>query len=260
MKNNTNKKPEGLALPEGAKPGPNCGVTAMAIAAGISFDSAWDILEKIHTNRRGGLLSNIKTKNNMFSKKIKFTGGTYDNERREAYRKIGLKYKKFITKEICNIAKFATKNKYAYNLNLKQFVEWGAVKNKTYIVTTTHHVQVVKDGWVIDQGGPKHIDEFNGKLKHVNEILEVTKIRKASKNNKYENKVFYAKDINMKNPRKEKTFGYHSMEIILNNPGRDYEFYIKQGGRSNDLAWDIKKGNVVVREKGAGNGGYFKCK
>ena len=91
MTNTTNKKPEGLALPEGARSGPNCGVTAMAIAANISFDAAWDLLERLHRDRRGGLLSNIKTKNNMFSKKTKFTGATYDDVREIAYKKIGLK-------------------------------------------------------------------------------------------------------------------------------------------------------------------------
>jgi len=231
-----NNKPEGLALPEGARIGPNCGVTAMAIAAGISFDSAWDLLERVDRRSK------------------KFTGATFDADRERAYKKLGLKTTKINWKDRYDIAK----KKGNLNLTLRNFVEWGTAKGKTYIVTTTGHVQVVKDGWVIDQGGAKPIEEFHGKAKHIDSIHEVGKIRKASKNHKYENKVFYAKDTNMKNPRKQKTFGYHSMEIILNNPGCDYEFYIKQGGRSNDLAWDIKKGNIVVKEKGTGNGGYFK--
>jgi len=245
MKNN---KPEGLALPEGARSGPNCGVTAMAIAANISFDSAWDLLKRVHRDRRGGHLSNIKTNNNMFSKKTKFTGATHDAERELAYKLIGLKTTKLNWKDKYAIAK---KNG-NFVLTLKNFVEWGTAKGKTYIVTTTGHVQVVKDDWVIDQGGAKSIEEYHGKAKHITSVHEVTCMRKAAKNHKYENKVFFAKYLNMKNPRRAGTLGYHSMEIILKNPSRNYEFYIKQGGRSNDLAWDIKKGNVVVKEKEIG--------
>ena len=62
-------------------------------------------------------------------------------------------------------------------LTLKNFVEWGTVKGKTYIVTTTGHCQVVRDGWVIDQAGAKHVDEFHGKNKHINSIHEVGKLK-----------------------------------------------------------------------------------
>ena len=47
------------------------------------------------------------------------------------------------------------------------------------------------------------------------------------------------------NPRKVNTFGWHSMQIILDNPdGIQYEAFIKKGGRAKDLTWDVKKGHV----------------
>ena len=49
-----------------------------------------------------------------------------------------------------------------------------------------------------------------------------------------------------KNPRKEnnkEVCGYASFNLLLKH-GADmpYEFYIKSGGRLEDLKWDIKKG------------------
>tara|TARA_R100001086_G_scaffold122473_1_gene63018 strand:- start:81 stop:641 length:561 start_codon:yes stop_codon:yes gene_type:complete len=51
----------------------------------------------------------------------------------------------------------------------------------------------------------------------------------------------------VKNPRRENTKGFHSMGIIINAGGSvSYEEYIAQGGRPNDLAWDLEKGHVEL--------------
>lgn len=55
-----------------------------------------------------------------------------------------------------------------------------------------------------------------------------------------------AKEGTTENPRREGTHGYKSMQIILDNPGISYEDFISQGGRANDLRWDIEHGNVVA--------------
>lgn len=51
------------------------------------------------------------------------------------------------------------------------------------------------------------------------------------------------------NPRREGTHGHKSFKIILDagKKGISYEDYIAAGGRSNDLAWDIDKGNAEVK-------------
>lgn len=50
------------------------------------------------------------------------------------------------------------------------------------------------------------------------------------------------------NPRRVGTHGFNSMKIILKNPGLTYEQFIERGGRSNDLRWDIDKGNVELKK------------
>ncbi len=53
--------------------------------------------------------------------------------------------------------------------------------------------------------------------------------------------------ISVRNPRREGTKGFHSMGILINaGEPVSYESYIAQGGRSNDLAWDLEKGHVVL--------------
>ena len=50
-----------------------------------------------------------------------------------------------------------------------------------------------------------------------------------------------------KNPRREGTKGFHSMGILINSSiPVSYENYISEGGRPNDLAYDIEKGHVEL--------------
>jgi membrane protein involved in colicin uptake len=55
--------------------------------------------------------------------------------------------------------------------------------------------------------------------------------------------------LKSENTRKPGTFGFNSMKVIFDNPGIVYEDYIKAGGRSNDLTWDIEHGNAEVRDE-----------
>ncbi len=47
------------------------------------------------------------------------------------------------------------------------------------------------------------------------------------------------------NPRRKASHGYHSLQIIIDNPGITTEEYLAKGGRSNDLRWDLAHGNVI---------------
>ena len=58
-------------------------------------------------------------------------------------------------------------------MTLKTFVDQHTIKGKTYIVTTSSHVQVVKDGIVIDQRGSFPISKYWGK----NKKLKKTQIK-----------------------------------------------------------------------------------
>lgn len=48
-------------------------------------------------------------------------------------------------------------------------------------------------------------------------------------------------------PRRQNTFGYRSMAIILNSPGLTTEEFVAAGGRMKDLIWDIKYRRVEVK-------------
>ena len=58
-------------------------------------------------------------------------------------------------------------------------------------------------------------------------------------------KIFPAKGLT-ENPRREGGFGYKAMDVVLRNPGITYEEYVVCGGRKQDLAWDLAKGNVTL--------------
>lgn len=78
-------------------------------------------------------------------------------------------------------------------------------------------------------------------------ISKLSKIGKPS--GKYAGKTIECLTMNrvVKNPRRENTHGFNSMGIIINAGGSvSYEEYIAQGGRPNDLAYDIEKGHVEL--------------
>lgn len=59
-------------------------------------------------------------------------------------------------------------------------------------------------------------------------------------------KIFPAEGLK-ENPRREGGFGYKAMAFIMANPGVSYEDFVEAGGRRQDLAWDIAKGNVTIQ-------------
>ena len=79
----------------------------------------------------------------------------------------------------------------------------------------------VKEKKVAKEGGKKgRASSFEGKIIKVSSELE-------------------------ENPRREGSHGYKSMQILLDNRnGISYEDYITNGGRRQDLAWDIAHGNA----------------
>lgn len=48
------------------------------------------------------------------------------------------------------------------------------------------------------------------------------------------------------NPRRRNSAGFNSLEIIINHPGITTEEFRAQGGRMNDLRWDVEHGHVRV--------------
>ena len=85
----------------------------------------------------------------------------------------------------------------------------------------------------------------------VNEIMDDLRASKAAAPKKTKSafppamKIFPAKGLT-ENPRREGGFGYKAMDVVLRNPGITYEEYVVCGGRKQDLAWDLAKGNVTL--------------
>ena len=225
----SNPKPQTLDLPDGAKRGGNCGVTAVAIAAGISFDLAWDLFKKNCPRIR---------------RNPKWRGSTFSSERTYVMKKLGIKYEIFLNKKMRD-------EKTNRMPTLRKFVEWHTKPNTLYVVTTTHHVQLVMNGWVVDQGGPKSLNDFWGKNKRVEEVEVIIPKRKVASKSQYANvRLFPQAWLMGANPRKKGTRGWHAFEILLKNPGITYENYIAKGGRRQDLEWDLARKRITIIEKG----------
>jgi hypothetical protein len=114
---------EGFALPEGARLGPNCGVTAVAIAAGVSFDHAWEVIKRV-----GGRQGNWK-------------GRTFRKERLQALFILGV-----------NIEPVPMRR-----MTLARFINDVAKFDHRYIVSVTGHTMITKGTAVLDQWGTRSL-------------------------------------------------------------------------------------------------------
>jgi hypothetical protein len=75
---------------------------------------------------------------------------------------------------------------------------------------------------------------------------ETTEAKRGRKSEFTGVKIFPAEGLT-ENPRREGGFGYKAMAFIMENPGVTYEAFIEAGGRRQDLAWDLAKGNVTIK-------------
>jgi len=138
-------------LPSDAKSGPNCGVTAVAVAAGVTFAEAWSTIKKI--GRYGA----------------RWRGVTYPAEQTRALDQLGVKYERVWLKDLGVGRRRVT---------LKKLADKYLARQTLYLVTTTGHIQSVFIdcaglAWVLDQGGRKPVSEHWGKRKMVTRIIRV---------------------------------------------------------------------------------------
>lgn len=142
---------EKLALPTDATRGPNCGLTALAVVAGVTLADATAAYIRQYPRYVG---SNWK-------------GGTRWIYTLQAAKHLGVRYVDDMpldTRYACRIEK---------RMSLKTFVKKHAMPWHRYMIRTTGHVQVVQDGMVIDQCGVRHIDEYRGAGKIVKDVLRI---------------------------------------------------------------------------------------
>lgn len=142
---------EHLALPVDAQHGPNCGLTALAVVAGVTLAEATAAYIRQYPNYVG---SNWK-------------GGTRWTYTMQAAKHLGVRYVDDTPLEDGYNIRIVKR------MSLKTFVKKHAIPGKRYMVRTTGHVQVLQDGMVIDQGGVRHIDEYRGAGKIVKDALRI---------------------------------------------------------------------------------------
>jgi hypothetical protein len=128
----------GLSVPTDIKNDPLCGVLAIAVVSKKTLTETYKIMARKHR-------SNWK-------------GATTLPERMSALNKLGIEYDNVTFKA---------------PISLRKWVAQNAVNDKTYMITTTGHVQVVRNGHVIDQGGCKTIWTYTKCGKKVTNILEI---------------------------------------------------------------------------------------
>ena len=141
-------------------------------------------------------------------------------------------------------------NNYARNINS------GVVKRFADISTGAKRVMKVAESLPIEETPFEHL---NGEKKMNEEVLNqdenkadveihvksANKPKKRGRNSGFEGKMI--KCLVEKNPRRQNTHGFHSMGILINaGEPVSYESYVAQGGRRQDLAWDIQKGYAGI--------------
>ncbi len=111
-----------------------CGVLAVANVANVELATAANVFIKL-----------CKRSPN------KWKGGTRHQDRVKVLNHYKVKWEEFKT----------------VPMTLSHFVDQHTVKGKTYIITTTSHVQLVKDGIVTDQRGSFPVSDYWGKKKRL---------------------------------------------------------------------------------------------
>ena len=132
--------------PTDQRGGPNCGVTATAIVAGVSFQRAWNTW---------------KTLGKAYYQKRNWKGGTFTRDQARALDKLGIEHEDV-----------------AFNRCTLKALAATLERGKVYMVTTTGHVQSVTldeqgAAYVADQRGVKPIADYWGKKKFVTKVREI---------------------------------------------------------------------------------------
>ena len=131
--------PCGLSVPSDIRKDGLCGVLAVAVAAGRTLGEVYRYMARRHRGNWKGSTTNV--------------------ERMNALTHYGVKY----------IGLSLIPNVY----NVQRWARLCARPDVSYIVTTTRHVQVIRNGFVIDQQGLKIIADYWAKGKKVISVLEI---------------------------------------------------------------------------------------
>lgn len=123
---------------------PICGVLAVAVAAGVTYDVAHDAIKR--------------AMHKLTPHRQRFGGWTQPNWQNDALSQLGVKFEETI---------IASKKPKLINA-IADFEP-----DVTYIVGTPKHVQVIRNGVLIDQGKLAPVATCSQAKKHVNRIVKI---------------------------------------------------------------------------------------
>lgn len=137
---------EGLYVPGDTPSGPNCGVTAVAVVASVPFTTAKQAFQQARLMLRGKPY------------RRSWKGSTQCHERKKALQLLGVKFKGYVPPR----------------MTLEHWVDQHTCRDVSYLVTTTGHCQVVRNGHVSDQiQEAVKIEHYRWKRKHVQHVFEI---------------------------------------------------------------------------------------
>ena len=129
----------GISVPTDIKNQGLCGVLAIAVVTGKTLGEVFSFMARKH--------------------KGNWKGSTTHQERILTMKTFGVK---FIDLGVPN-----------FLINLERWTKRYALPNKTYMVQTTGHVQVIRNGHIMDQGGCRLVGLSRLKGKKVVNVLEI---------------------------------------------------------------------------------------
>lgn len=132
-----------LANPSDQRKGPNCGVTACAIASGASFTRTWNLFKAVNPRRYGK----------------RWRGGTCWSDYKKVFDRLGVAYESGMPT--------------GSSAPLYRWADQHTAKDTVYLIVTSGHAQIVCNGMVADQSGVKPIAEFWGRRKIVRNVLRI---------------------------------------------------------------------------------------
>lgn len=135
-------------IPDKIKAMPVCGVIATAIVSGNPFSDVWKYYKVV-------------------SEEKSFRGGLLRSKIKQGIQEFGVAYKEI--KDLPN-SKLRRFKQVATHLDLID-------PSLAYIIFTTKHVQLLWNGWVIDQGGRKRIKDYHHRNKKVDEVYMIENIK-----------------------------------------------------------------------------------
>jgi hypothetical protein len=135
-------RPDGFAVPHDDPRKGNCGITALAVVTGRSFAEIRELFLR------------------EFPKTKRWAGATRHNERVALLRLLGVPH---------------DDTRPGGRIQVRRWARHLAQPGKTYMLRHAGHVCVYRDGWVIDQSGPKPIENYRHRKCYITNITEIQK-------------------------------------------------------------------------------------